>query len=146
VELVFRHHTLLQSKVFAPFHQHGVFNIWQSHEYIILHTTRDSIFWDITLCSLLKVNRQFGGTCYLHLQGWRVSEARNKHETGSSTFNPDNEGDVFLRKVCFPYTTWYYILDIRTLHSQCCKNLKTQYCYVHWLASCVLTPICRMKG
>jgi hypothetical protein len=30
------------------------------------------IFWDITLCSPLKVNRRFGGTCHLHLQGRRI--------------------------------------------------------------------------
>jgi hypothetical protein len=35
------------------------------------------IIWDITSCSLLKVNRRFGGTCLYHLQGWRLSQARN---------------------------------------------------------------------
>jgi hypothetical protein len=35
-------------------------------------------FWDITLCSPLKVNRHFGGTCRLHLQGRRISQARNQ--------------------------------------------------------------------
>jgi hypothetical protein len=29
--------------------------------------------WDITPCSLLKVNRGFGGTCRLNFQGWRMS-------------------------------------------------------------------------
>jgi hypothetical protein len=29
---------------------------------------KSSIFWDITLCSPLKVNRHFGGTYRLHLQ------------------------------------------------------------------------------
>jgi hypothetical protein len=28
---------------------------------------KSSIFWDITPCSRLKVNRRFGGTCRLHL-------------------------------------------------------------------------------
>jgi hypothetical protein len=28
-----------------------------------------TIFWDITTCSPLKVNRRFGGTYRLHLQG-----------------------------------------------------------------------------
>jgi hypothetical protein len=32
-----------------------------------------SIFWDITPCRLLKVNRHFRGTCHLHLQGRRIS-------------------------------------------------------------------------
>jgi hypothetical protein len=39
-----------------------------------------TVFWDITLCSPLKVNRRFGGTHRLHLQGRRISRARNQHE------------------------------------------------------------------
>jgi hypothetical protein len=42
-----------------------------------------SIFGDITPCSLLKVNRHFRGTFHLHLQGWRLCQARNQHEAGS---------------------------------------------------------------
>jgi hypothetical protein len=30
---------------------------------------KSTIFWDITLCSPLSVNRSFGGTYRLHLQG-----------------------------------------------------------------------------
>jgi hypothetical protein len=36
------------------------------------------VFWDITPCSLLKVNQRFRGTCCLHLQGQRISQARNQ--------------------------------------------------------------------
>jgi hypothetical protein len=36
---------------------------------------KSSIFWDITLCSPLNVNRRFGGTYRLHLQGRRISRA-----------------------------------------------------------------------
>jgi hypothetical protein len=32
-------------------------------------TEKSFIFSDITLCSLLKVNSCFKGTCHLHLQG-----------------------------------------------------------------------------
>jgi hypothetical protein len=39
-----------------------------------------STFWDIILCSPLKVNRRFGGTCRLHLQGRRISQERNEYE------------------------------------------------------------------
>jgi hypothetical protein len=38
------------------------------------------MFWDIMSCNLLKVNRHFGGTRCLHLQGWCISHARNCHE------------------------------------------------------------------
>jgi hypothetical protein len=36
------------------------------------------IFWVITSCSLLKVNRRFWGTCHLHLRSLRISQARNR--------------------------------------------------------------------
>jgi hypothetical protein len=41
---------------------------------------KSKIFWDITPCSPLKFNRHFGGTCRLHLQGRRISQARNQRE------------------------------------------------------------------
>jgi hypothetical protein len=41
---------------------------------------KSSAFWDITPCSLLKVNWRFGGTCRIHLQGQKISQARNQRE------------------------------------------------------------------
>jgi hypothetical protein len=38
-----------------------------------LRYTESYIFWDITPCCLLKVNRRFGGTCRLRLQDSRIS-------------------------------------------------------------------------
>jgi hypothetical protein len=43
---------------------------------------KSSVFWDIMLCSPLKVEQHFGGTCDLHIQGWRISLARNQCEAG----------------------------------------------------------------
>jgi hypothetical protein len=40
-----------------------------------------TIFWDITPCSPLKVNRRFGGTYRLHLQGRKISRAQNQRES-----------------------------------------------------------------
>jgi hypothetical protein len=37
--------------------------------------------WDITLCSPLKINRRFGGTYRLHLQGRRNGRAKNNRES-----------------------------------------------------------------
>jgi hypothetical protein len=37
-----------------------------------------------TLCRSVKVSWHFRGTYRLHCQGWRVNQARNWHETGSS--------------------------------------------------------------
>jgi hypothetical protein len=42
---------------------------------------KSSIFWDIMSCSTLKVNRHFGGTCHLHLQGQRISQAKKQCES-----------------------------------------------------------------
>jgi hypothetical protein len=35
----------------------------------------------------LKVTWRFGGTCFLHHQGWRISQARNQHEAGSRQYS-----------------------------------------------------------
>jgi hypothetical protein len=42
-----------------------------------------SIFWDITPCSPLKVNRRFGGTCRLDLQSRGRSGTKSQHEADS---------------------------------------------------------------
>jgi hypothetical protein len=39
---------------------------------------KSTIFWNITPCNTLSVNRRFGGTCRLHLQGGKISQARNQ--------------------------------------------------------------------
>jgi hypothetical protein len=43
--------------------------------------------WDITPCSLLKINRFFEGTYRLQLQSRRISQARNQREAGSKQSN-----------------------------------------------------------
>jgi hypothetical protein len=66
------------------------------------------ILWDVTPFSPLKVFKCFGGTCRLHLQGWRVSQARN--ERGAyclfhgdvligSLFSGEDGRDMFLWNV-----------------------------------------------
>jgi hypothetical protein len=42
---------------------------------------KSSIFWDITSCSMLKVNWYFGGTCGLHLHSLWISHSRNQCES-----------------------------------------------------------------
>jgi hypothetical protein len=43
-------------------------------------------FEALTACSPLKFSRCFGGICQLHLQGWRISQDRNQHATGSKQY------------------------------------------------------------
>jgi hypothetical protein len=47
---------------------------------------KGSIFWGITKCSPLKVNRRFGGNCRLHLHSWKISQVRKQHEADSKLF------------------------------------------------------------
>jgi hypothetical protein len=46
-----------------------------------------SIFWDLTLCSPLKVNRYFGGICHLHLQGRRKGKQETSMKAGGRQSN-----------------------------------------------------------
>jgi hypothetical protein len=59
---------------------------------------KSSVFWDITSCIQLRVNRRFGRTCRVHLQGWKVSQGRNQHFL-LGFFNPEDGGDIFPRNV-----------------------------------------------
>jgi hypothetical protein len=42
---------------------------------------KSSVFWDLTLYSPLEANWRFGGTCRLHPQGRKISQARNQRES-----------------------------------------------------------------
>jgi hypothetical protein len=39
---------------------------------------KGSIFWDTRMCSLLKANQHFGGTCYIHLLDRKTSQVRSQ--------------------------------------------------------------------
>jgi hypothetical protein len=56
-------------------------------EVLIAVVMKISVFWDITPCSLVKVNRLLGGTSRILRQGRRMSEERNQHEVGSKQGN-----------------------------------------------------------
>jgi hypothetical protein len=48
-----------------------------THSPKLILSLNSTIFWDIMLCSPLSVNWRFGGTYRLHLQGRRISWARD---------------------------------------------------------------------
>jgi hypothetical protein len=56
------------------------------------------IFWDITQCSPLKVNRRFGGTYRLHLQALLATCFYTGFLLGLY-FDPEDGGDMFVRNV-----------------------------------------------
>jgi hypothetical protein len=89
--------------------------------FILLHCKtfplwRILIFWDITPCSPLKINRHSSGTCRLHLQGRSIIQAINQHEGWSTKsgflrsffFEPDDGCNIFLQ-----WTTLRYIPEDR---------------------------------
>jgi hypothetical protein len=62
---------------------------------------KSTIFWDLTACSPLKVNRRLGGTYRLHLRGLQALLATCFH-TGfllGLFFDPEDGGDMFFRNV-----------------------------------------------
>jgi hypothetical protein len=73
---------------------------------------KSTVFWDLTRCSPLSVNRRFGGTYRLHLHG-RKNKLSNKpawkHVASSD----------------FQRTTRRYISEDGTLHNHRCENLKS---------------------
>jgi hypothetical protein len=50
-------------------------------EVLTVVVMKSTVFWYITLCSMLKVNRDFGGIYCHHVQGRRISQARNQCES-----------------------------------------------------------------
>jgi hypothetical protein len=98
------------------------------------------VLWNITPCSPLKVNQHLEGTCRLHLQGRRISHARNQHEAGSkqrfilvsclvysSTLKMEATCSC-VTSVGFQRTTWRYIPEWIILHNRRCETLKSYTC------------------
>jgi hypothetical protein len=67
-----------------------------------------SIFWDITPCSPLKIDRSFGRTCRL-LQSRRINKPRSQHE---SRWHPVL-CDMFHRNVSSPSTDYTALYPTR---------------------------------
>jgi hypothetical protein len=101
--------------------------------------TMSSIFWDITPCSQLKVNRRFGGTYRLSLQSRRICQARNQ-ESLPHVFTLVSclaySSTLKMEATCssetlvdFQLTTRYYSLEARTLHICSHNNQKGTYIF-----------------
>jgi hypothetical protein len=72
------------------------------------HVPKSSVFWDITPCKLLNVNRRFGETRHLRLQGRRIILARNQREVCGEEISVicSSETSVEIQR-----TTWRYIAE-----------------------------------
>jgi hypothetical protein len=86
------------------------------------------IFWDITPCSPMKVNRRSGGTYRLHLQGRRISWAKTQQSlapaftlVSCSAYSSSLKTEAICfseTSVDFQLTTWYYIPEDGTLQKK----------------------------
>jgi hypothetical protein len=73
------------------FFTHRVIEKWRNYEknncvgfgILIVMAVKSSILWDITPCIMAIENRRFETTYSNHLQGQRVSQARNQHKADS---------------------------------------------------------------
>jgi hypothetical protein len=89
---------------------------------------KNSVFWDITLCRLLKGNRRFRGTFRLILQGRRISHARNQDEKQvASRMSPQSSGSkkdysstLKMEAICSSGTS----VNFNRLHSVVSRNIE----------------------
>jgi hypothetical protein len=94
-----------------------------SYKIVTQFSVKSSVFYDIMPCSLLKISCHFGGTCFLHIQGGRVSQARSQMKY-AATLN--GIGGVVTQKIEFLITT-----AVRTSNPTP-SNLITCVCICNW--------------
>jgi hypothetical protein len=82
------------------------------------------IFWDISLCSTLKVNRRFGGTYRFHLQVRRISRAWNQREAGGK------QSHSLQSYFCSSVYRWVSYLNESSSHLLCYMTTWNQRFYL----------------
>jgi hypothetical protein len=111
---------------------------------------KNSVFWDITRCSSVKIYQGLEGTYRLHLQGQRTSQARNQQPRLAACFVLvscfDYSSTLKLGPICssqtsvdFQRTTSPYIPEKRSLHSHRCENLKSSIRLILMIDICYLS-------
>jgi hypothetical protein len=110
------------------------------YEILTAVVMKGSVLWDITPCTPLKVNRRFEGTCRLHLQGRKVSHARNQREAELYLphasrwllvlFGAEDGGGMSLRNISRPSTDSSAISQYRPFQTI------LVICFIDLLISC----------
>jgi hypothetical protein len=95
---------------------------------------KNTIFWDRTPCSPVKVNRRLGETYHLHLQGRRISLRRNQRESrwqAELVYCSAYFSTLRMEAICSSETSVDFQWNIRrsipedsTLNNHRCENLK----------------------
>jgi hypothetical protein len=113
------------SSICPPVHLYAWNNSRTGFEVLTAVVMKSTIFWDITPCSPLKVNRRLGGTYRLHLQGRKISRARNQRESR------------WQAEVNFQRTTRRYIAEDGTLQLENCWTNFHESLFWEVLMKCV---------
>jgi hypothetical protein len=98
---------------------------------------KSSIFWDITPCSPLKFNRRSRGTYHFHLQGGRISWARNRREIRATCFS-ETSVDFQRRYVLEDITPCFTFSCLIFVFSFVLYIFVSDYCF-SWLSKNSLT-------
>jgi hypothetical protein len=95
-------------------------------------------FWYVTPCRLVKVQRRFGRTCWVHLRARRESRTCESvfllqvsclaySSTSTMEVVCSSETSVMIHRI-----TWHDILEDNILHGHLCENLKSNSPKVHY--------------
>jgi hypothetical protein len=107
---------------------------------LILIKIKNLTIWDITPCSLLKINRHLTGTYRLHIYGLRISHASKVLYADLSLglmSDPEDGGDWFLRNVSWFRLHGCIFQKIKHFITLASENLKLNLiemgsiCYCH---------------
>jgi hypothetical protein len=112
---------------------------------------------DARLNSPLNVNRRFGGTYRLHFQGRRISQAWNSVKDLLATsfhprfflglfFDPEDGGDIFLRKFGWLYTEYmalYPRILFSSVISSASSSLVRIFAILHFYKGTKPFPSCK---
>jgi hypothetical protein len=95
--------------------------------------SKNTIFWDIRLCSQVETGRHSGGADWLHLQGRRTNQASSQQKVEWKQISClAYFSTLKMEAVCSSksfiriyQSTQRYIPEGSTIHSHRCKNLKS---------------------
>jgi hypothetical protein len=85
---------------------------------------KNTIFWAVTPCSPLKVNRHFGGTCRLYLQDRRINWARY-HRQSRWQVRPSRWRQYVSPKRRLTCNGLHGVISQNIVYNHRCENLRS---------------------
>jgi hypothetical protein len=82
--------------------------------------SRHAVFWDMTPCSPLKINRHFGGTYHLHLQGSSACHLLSPWLLACLPYSTVNMEAVCASETPVDFSGLYAVVSQKTQRSSAC--------------------------